>query len=208
MKRLLTISIMLAVAVVRPAFPQQVGKAGQFDYYLLVLSWSPEFCFSKPSSSECKDHRGFVLHGLWPQFNNGRYPVNCPTTQPGPTNLAQIEQIMPKEIVKHEWQKHGTCSGLSGDEYFQLAAKAFHSVKIPKEFVQPTKSVTLRAADVKNDFDGANAGLAEADIAIELHGGYLSAVEICVSKAEQPKPTACLNIKGVNGGTFKVPPVR
>ena len=57
-------------------------KAASFDYYLLTMSWAPQFCATNPkgkSSSECdpKKHYGFVVHGLWPQNNSGSYPHDC-----------------------------------------------------------------------------------------------------------------------------------
>jgi ribonuclease T2 len=51
---------------------------GQFDFYVLNLSWSPEFCNGHPSAAECSQHRAFTLHGLWPQNNNGTYPEGLP----------------------------------------------------------------------------------------------------------------------------------
>ena len=198
----------ICLAFALPVFPQQPGKAGEFDYYLLVLSWSPEFCHGKPGAAECKDHHGFMLHGLWPQYNNGSYPVSCATSQPPPTDLSKIKQIMPPEIVAHEWQKHGTCSGLSGDAYFRLAESVFASVKIPADFVAPTRTTTSRPSELKKDFEDVNPTLADRDIAIQLHQRYLNAVEICFSKSERPEPTACLHVRDVSGGTFKVPPVR
>jgi ribonuclease T2 len=205
--KLLTI-LSLALALACPIWPQNAGKPGQFDYYLLVLSWSPEFCHGKPGASQCQEHRNFVLHGLWPQYNDGSYPSGCRTTQPPPTDLAKIEQIMPAEIVAHEWQKHGTCSGLSGDAYFRLAQALFASVKIPADFIAPTQTTTSRPATLKKDFESANPILADEDIAIQLQQGYLNAVEICFSKGDHPAPTACVHIHDVSGGTFRVPPVQ
>src|SRR5580692_7150493 len=50
------------------------GQPGAFDYYVLALSWSPEFCHSHPTKPECVWGKfGFVVHGLWPQYANG-YP--------------------------------------------------------------------------------------------------------------------------------------
>src|SRR5215469_3499530 len=54
---------------------------GGFDYYMLALSWAPNYCAGHPTdnSAECRvgEHTGFVLHGLWPQANAGSPPVNC-----------------------------------------------------------------------------------------------------------------------------------
>ena len=85
-------------------------KASGFDYYLLNLSWSPEFCHSHPNAAECGTHAAFVLHGLWPQKNDGFYPENC-SSEPGPTDPATYKDIYPDEgLLRHEWQAHGTCS--------------------------------------------------------------------------------------------------
>ncbi|WP_348268439.1 hypothetical protein [Edaphobacter sp. DSM 109919] len=54
----------------------QAGATSQpFDYYLLNLSWSPEFCHSHTTAAECAQHRAFTLHGLWPQNNTGPYQI-------------------------------------------------------------------------------------------------------------------------------------
>ncbi|HEY8997238.1 MAG TPA: hypothetical protein VIM60_05040, partial [Edaphobacter sp.] len=88
-----------------PAAAQQ-----DFDYFLLNLSWSPEFCHSHPSNVQCGLHSTFVLHGLWPQRTNGGYPQNC-STAPGPRDPAQYKDIYPDQsLLQHEWKTHGTCS--------------------------------------------------------------------------------------------------
>ncbi len=74
------------------------GQPGVFDYYQLNLSWSPEFCYSKPDNPECSGHYGFIVHGLWPQFRNGGWPEFC-GQQPGPSNPSQMLNIMPDLIV-------------------------------------------------------------------------------------------------------------
>jgi ribonuclease T2 len=184
------------------------GQAGAFDFYLLVLSWSPEFCYSRPTAAECGTHAGFVVHGLWPQNNDGSYPHNCQTNQPPPTNAAPVENFMPKEIIQHEWQEHGTCSGLSGDEYFMLIRKVYDSIHIPSEFQAPRSSFTTSPSKLKQDFGRNNRGLREANVAVQLRGHYLNAVEFCLSKGADPGPIACSNVKDAAGGTFIVTPVR
>ena len=200
--------VLLCLSFALPLFGQKPAKPGEFDYYLLVLSWSPEFCHGKPGAPQCREHRNFVLHGLWPQNNDGSYPANCKTTQPAPTDLSKIKQIMPSEIVAHEWQKHGTCSGLSGDEYFRLAQTLFASLKIPIDLVAPTRTMTTHPSDFKKDFENSNPALADEDIAIQLRARYLNAVELCFSKGDRPVPTPCLHVSDAKGGTFRIPPVQ
>ena len=50
------------------------NEPGKFDYYVLSLSWSPEHCATThDTSTQCAGtrHFGFVVHGLWPQFEHG-----------------------------------------------------------------------------------------------------------------------------------------
>jgi ribonuclease T2 len=200
-----------AIAIFPAAFQaraQQPGPPGQFDYYMLTLSWSPEFCHGHASAPECGAHPGFMVHGLWPQFNNGTWPADCQTNQPAPTDTSPVANIMPQDIISHEWEKHGTCSGLSGNDYFALIRKVYDSIKIPDRFASPSQSFTLRPAALKTAFQQSNASLAPQDMAIELSGKYLSAVEFCLTKGDTPAPMACSNVKDVRGGTFIVPPVQ
>lgn len=184
------------------------GAAGVFDYYVLVLSWSPEFCFSHPNAAQCGKHTGFIVHGLWPQSADGSYPQNCATNQPPPSNPRALEDIMPAEIIEHEWKQHGTCSGLSGDAYFALLRKAYESVKIPPRMAAPSSSFTIRPRELKRAFEQANPQLNDNQMAIQVRGNYLNAVDICESKSETPVPVACLNLRDTRQGSFVVPPVR
>jgi ribonuclease T2 len=200
--------VSLAVAALR-MHGQQPGQPGQFDYYLLTLSWSPEFCHGHPNAPECGGHHGFMVHGLWPQYSNGTWPAGCQTSQPAPTDTSPVANIMPPDIIEHEWEKHGTCSGLSGNDYFALIRKVFDSIQIPSQFASPTSSFTMRPGALKNDFEKSNPGLSDQDMAIQLKSRrYLNAVEICLTKDNSPKPTACSNVEDIHGGTFIVPPVR
>ena len=60
------------------------GVAGAFDFYVLALSWSPTYCATdaRPDPEQCdKAGQGFVVHGLWPQYEQG-YPVYCDSALP------------------------------------------------------------------------------------------------------------------------------
>ena len=87
---------------------------GEFDYYLLSLSWSPAFCLESPGAAECGGLRryGFIVHGLWPQNERG-WPEHCDVHVPVPDEVVQgIADLMPaRALVYHEWSAHGTCSG-------------------------------------------------------------------------------------------------
>ncbi len=188
--------------------PQEMQATGAFDYYLLTLSWAPEFCYSKPNNPECSGHFGFIVHGLWPQYNRGGYPENC-GQQPGPTNPSAMLDLMPdSHLIQHEWTTHGTCTGLAADNYFALIRRLRNSVKIPQAFVAPAQQFSMSPQELKQDFEQANPGLTDADMAVSCGSGpYLVAVEICFSK--DGRLTQCGgDIRDCNRPQLRVPKVQ
>jgi ribonuclease T2 len=185
------------------------GQPGVFDYYLLTLSWSPEFCHSPAHAQkpECQSgHHGFVVHGLWPQYANGGYPENC-STAPGLSNPSEMADIMPDAgLVAHEWSTHGTCSGLDAESYFKLLRQAFTSVKIPAQFAAPAQSFSIPPQQVKSEFVQSTPGFAADDMTVSCGNNYLTAVSLCMTK--DLKPIACQNLRDCRANVIKVPPVR
>lgn len=175
---------------------------------MLTLSWSPEYCYSSSSSAECTGghHFGFIVHGLWPQFQNGSFPENC-SNAPGLSNPASMLDIMPDPgLIQHEWTTHGTCSGLSAQAYFSLIRRAFTSIKIPSDFTDPTHQQTLSPAQIKADFERANTKLQDADLMITCSRNYLKAVEMCLTKSLSPM--ACPTPRECTTRMLRVAPVR
>ncbi len=111
-------------------------KAGEFDYYVLSPSWSPTFSALEGEARgnpQCDRALGWVLHGLWPQFDQG-WPSFCRSTERNPTraDTAAMADIMGSSgSAWHRWKKHGRCSGLSADDYFAPARLAFDTVTRP-----------------------------------------------------------------------------
>jgi ribonuclease T2 len=181
------------------------GEPGVFDYYVLSLSWSPEFCHSHPSNLECSGHSSFVVHGLWPQYADG-YPENC-STQSGPSDPASFADIMPDtSLIAHEWATHGTCSGLDPNAYFQLVRQAFQSVKIPERLSAPQRMFSLTPQELKEEFVAANRSFSDEDLAIGCGNNYLTSVSVCFTK--QLKPRACQGIRDCRANSIRVAPVR
>ncbi len=182
------------------------GQPGVFDFYVLTLSWSPEFCHGHSDSPECQtDHRGFIVHGLWPQFTHG-YPENC-SDSPGLSNPSEMLDIMPDErLIEHEWTTHGTCSGLNADEYFGLVRKAYTSVKIPARLVTPSEEFSIAPDEVKRQFLQANSRLSPDSIAVSCGNNYLTGLYICMTK--NLEPTSCSEMRDCRANVIKVPPVR
>ncbi len=185
------------------------GTPGAFDYYLLTLSWSPEFCHSPAHADkpECQSgHYGFVLHGLWPQYAQGGYPENC-SSAPGLANPKEVADIMPDAgLVAHEWSTHGTCSGLDAESYFKILRQAFTSVKMPAKFAAPHEMFSIPPQDVKSEFIKANQNLNAGDMTVSCGNNYLTAVSLCLTK--DLKSTACQNLRDCRATVIRVTPVR
>jgi len=175
-----------------------------FDYYLLNLSWSPEFCHSHPNATECAQRPAFVLHGLWPQNTTGAYPQNC-STDPGPRDPASYSDIYPDAgLLRHEWRTHGTCSGLAPDVFFDLARKALHSVVIPTELTSLTQQISMPPREILDLFAKSNPSFPPDSLALSCGNNYLTAIEVCMTKTLSP--ISCTNIRSCRANTIRIPP--
>lgn len=167
-------------------------RAGEFDYYLLSLSWSPEYCASeaRPGDPQCKRPYAFVVHGLWPQHERG-WPRDCGRGEY--LDDALIERMLPimpsKALVIHEWRKHGVCSGLTARDYFATTERAYQSIRIPPGYQAPQSAMTRSVQALERDFLAANPGLGGDGIAVQCSSRHLREVQICLTR--DLKPRAC-----------------
>ena len=188
----------------RPA--SRVAQGAGFDYYLLNLSWSPEFCYSHPDKPECATHSTFVLHGLWPQNNNGSYPEKC-SSAPGPADPSAFKDIYPDQgLLEHEWEAHGTCSGLNAGDFFSTARAAYRSVTIPPALAQINSQTSMSPDEIVSLFTRANSGLPAESIAVSCGHNFLTAIEVCLDKSLHP--IACGPIRSCRATTIRIPPPR
>jgi len=159
---------------------------GDFDFYVLALSWSPSYCeiAGNPDTRQCYEVSGFIVHGLWPQYENG-YPENCPSRMDRWASGAIIESlrdIMPGGgLIGSEWRKHGLCSGLEQADYFDLLREAYEKVTIPEAYRGPTRDERVAPGSVEAAFVDANPGLNSGGIAVTCKQNTLSEVRICMT---------------------------
>ncbi|HEY0161838.1 MAG TPA: ribonuclease T2 [Edaphobacter sp.] len=193
-------------ATTRPRAEAAIPAAANasFDYYLLNLSWSPEYCHSHPTANECSSHPAFVLHGLWPERNDGSYPEDC-SNAPGPSDPSQYSDVYPDQgLLQHEWKTHGTCSGLAPDAYFNLARSAFRSITVPPELAGLTKQTSMTPAKILSIFTKANPSIQSDSLALSCGNNYLTAVEVCLDK--QGKATSCGKLRSCRANAVRIPP--
>jgi ribonuclease T2 len=174
-----------------PASTRASTPARGFDYYLVALSWSPTWCESNPHDREQCGARGygFVLHGLWPQYERGGGPQDCATRErPDAATVARTLAFMPsRRLIEHEWRAHGACSGLGADDYFALSDRAYAAVRIPPVFQPRATPGSMDVDAVRDAFIAANPGL-EADMfAVVCRARDLAEVRVCVDTDLAPR---------------------
>lgn len=170
-------------------------RAGVFDYYVMSLSWSPNWCALEgdarrsPQCDDSQDH-GWILHGLWPQYHRG-YPSYCNTAERPPSRgmTAQMSDIMGTSgLAWHQWKKHGTCTGLSAAGYYALSREAYATVVRPPVFRKITKRMKLPTSVIEEAFLQANPGFERDGVTITCQNGMIQEARICLSRDLKPVP--------------------
>lgn len=163
-------------------------KPGEFDYYVLSLSWSPNWCAYEGDarrSEQCNgeaDH-GWILHGLWPQYERG-YPSYCDSRawNPSHADTAAMSDIMATGgLAWHQWKKHGRCTDLSSDDYFALSRVAYAKITRPPVFRDLVDPVRLPASVVEEAFLEVNQTLKPDMITITCRDRYIQEARICMT---------------------------
>ncbi|HEY0796958.1 MAG TPA: ribonuclease T, partial [Acidisarcina sp.] len=141
---------------------------------------------------------------LWPQNEDGTYPEDC-SDAAGPANpRAYTDIIATASLVEHEWQTHGTCSGLSADAYFAEVRKAFAAVKVPGDVGAGGGGASEAPDQLVADFARANPGFPSGSIALSCGNNRLTAVEVCLSKSLQPE--SCVGVRSCRANVVQVTP--
>ena len=208
------------VALAGPARAQDMRQStpGEFDFYVLSLSWSPSFCEEaaergngRRSQVQCAGRPySFVVHGLWPQYENG-FPEYCqrPAPRLNRSIVSSMLDLMPAPgLIFNEWDKHGTCSGLSERSYFETIRKARAAVKIPSEYLELSQARTVAPGEIEDAFIKANPGLNSSAISVTCNRTRLSEVRICLSKDLQFRSCEELDRRACRRDQVTMPPVR
>jgi ribonuclease T2 len=216
--RALGVAVVALFAATAAAQDARQNTAGEFDFYVLSLSWSPSFCeaSAERASPRARDQQcgerpySFVVHGLWPQYERG-FPEYCqmPAPRLDRNIVGSMLDIMPApRLVFHEWDRHGTCSGLSARAYFDTVRKARAAVKIPGEYLDLKASLTVSPDEVEEAFVNANAGLTRAGIAVGCDNRRLREVRICLSRDLRFRECPEVDRRACRRDRLVMPPVR
>ena len=216
--RLFLLMALIGFAGAASAQDRRQNTPGEFDFYVLSLSWSPSFCEeasergnSGRSQAQCGGRPfSFVVHGLWPQYEHG-FPDYCerPSPRLDRNIMSSMLDLMPAPgLIFNEWDKHGTCSGLGPRAYFETIRKARSTVKIPPEFIELADAKTVAPSDIEDAFIKVNPGLSNAAIAVTCNRTRLSEVRICMSKDLQFRACEEIDHRACKRDQVVMPPVR
>jgi len=170
-------------------------RSSQFSYYLLVLSYAPDFCDQAQGNQDPREcgagrHVGFVVHGLWPQGETSRGPENCGPASPVSPEIIQatLSYIPTESLIQHEWAAHGTCSGLSAADYFAALRKARDSVTLPADLNQPAQKLQFSPARIESKVATTNPSFPNTAFRTSCYNnGELEEIRVCMNKDLSPR---------------------
>ncbi|WP_371832190.1 ribonuclease T2 family protein [Paracoccus benzoatiresistens] len=172
------------------------GVAGDFDYYVLSLSWQPAWCRTTGDGRDAPEcdgggGRDFVVHGLWPQHERG-WPDHCDTDERDPSRrqTQAMADLMAPGLALYQWRKHGRCSGLSAAGYYAATRKAAERIAIPAAFDDLDRDLALVPAVVEEAFIEANPDLAPDGVTVTCKAEALAEVRICLTRDLEPRACA------------------
>lgn len=187
--------LVLALLMMASSLRAEGEKAGEFDYYVMALSWTPTWCALEGNargSEQCDASKdfGWTLHGLWPQFHQG-WPSYCRTSERHPSRsmTSDMADIMGTGgLAWHQWKKHGVCSGLSATDYYALSREAYGKIKRPALFRKLKDPVKVPASVIEDAFLKENPSIEANMLTITCKQGRIQEARVCLSKDLDPVP--------------------
>ena len=183
------IATALASLLAFAPFAQAKDEPGAFDYWVLALSWSPQYCSENERDLQCMNSYSFVVHGLWPQYETKGWPEECTDVERVDKKLvSRMMAIMPSPpLIQHQWREHGSCSGMNVEDYFLTVERAHRSLLMPSAYYDVADEVRTSVEEIEQAFIRSNEQLSPESIAVTCRGRYLREVRICYDKDFQPR---------------------
>lgn len=197
---------------------EQRNEPGKFDFYVLALSWSPSYCAAarernsgRAPAEQCGPRPyHFVVHGLWPQYERG-FPRDCEVPAPRLNRdiVSSMQDVMPSpRLVYNQWDRHGTCSGLKPQGYFDAVRKARETIKIPAPYEQLDTTLVVAPSEVEDAFVAANPDMPRGAISVTCDSKRLSEVRICMTKELRFRDCEEVERRACRRDKVAMPPVR
>jgi ribonuclease T2 len=196
----------------------QQRPAGDFDYYVLALSWSPSYCASRSGRSDARQcgpgrRYDFIVHGLWPQYRDG-WPQYCDSEAhlPEPLVTAMLDIMPSRRLIRHQWTKHGTCTSLTPHAYFALTRRLHDAIRIPARYVDPARRVEVGVQQIVADFVATNRDLSRDMVSVQCGNrrdrARLRELRVCFSRDGKLRHCGANERRQCRADRLVLPPAR
>jgi ribonuclease T2 len=195
-KTVVSVGLWFGILAGGAAQAQAQDRPAQFDHYLLALTWTPEWCATEGAArgdDRCAPgaRLGWIVHGLWPQHADGRWPEYCLTAHPAPSRRQTAEAAAifgASGAAWHQWNKHGRCTGLSAADYYALTERAASRIVFPPVFTQIDQPLRIAPDVVEAAFIEANPALGHDMMVTTCRGGEIAELRLCLTRDLDPRP--------------------
>lgn len=202
-------------ALIPPA--ARADEPGDFDYYVMALSWSPSWCAREGDdrdADQCdvRHDYGWTLHGLWPQYETG-YPENCNVPRSADPSRAQSDRMTDimgsGGLAWYQWKKHGRCTGLTGTEYYALSRAAYGAVNRPEVLRKLPRPIEVPVSVIEEAWIQANPSLKPDQITLTCdRAGRIAEARICLSKDLELRRCGTDVIRDCTNSKARMDPIR
>jgi ribonuclease T2 len=118
--------------------PRIACWASGFDFYVLALSWSPAYCLAEGAAPTGSNALKTVIWALSCMVSGRRTKPATPNSALARTRARALatgpglSRLLPSMgLIGHQWRKHGSCSGLTQRDYFDVTRAARERISIP-----------------------------------------------------------------------------
>ncbi|GHP05765.1 ribonuclease [Pycnococcus provasolii] len=199
----MSLLLVVLVALASPFVAQASRASSDFDFFMFTTTWAGTFC-DHEFGRHCKHVvglRNLTIHGLWPNYDSGKYPQFCDKRKFDPDKVADLQDRLNAEwpdllskggLWSHEFEKHGTCSAsvlptehdyfgaaLSLNERLDLTSALFRAGIQPSSTqAYPTKDIVKAVKSVIGD---------DVDPELNCADGNLQEIRVCFTKTFQAR---------------------
>lgn len=178
-----------------PTWDTVSDKSPQDGYFVLALSWTPSWCVTEGrtrSDARCAPGAGagWLVHGLWPQHEDGGWPEFCNSAHATPPDalIGSMTDIMGSEgLARHQWNKHGTCTGLSAEVYFARTRTAFEGLTFPDSLRARRAALHLSPPAMLANFRDANPAIGPDMATVTCRNGNAQEIRLCLNQDLTPR---------------------
>jgi ribonuclease T2 len=137
--------------------------------FTLIIRMTPAACALDPELQklrQCQDGFTLTISSLQAERASGKRLENCSRDQTSLSPLQErvVERVMPdKQLRDEDWQRNGSCTGMTPTLYFRTIATYAQRLKIPSELASPRDTV-LTKSYIINKLQQLNPGLTDKSI--------------------------------------------